>query len=178
LILKLLAAVVVVAAASFGFLARSGSTPAQPSAPSAAAPAPAAAPGDQTVVITEAMLDDVLTHQFVGQPLANTPMGPATLQRVQTHLANGQIQANGDAAVGSASVPVSLSSRVDLQNGRPVVTVQDARAAGMPVPDSTRSSVQQAMQSELDQQVQLAKLTVKSVSVADGKLVIIGTPHA
>ena len=155
--LKLLAAAVVIVLAAIGFLMKPGASPVDRPAPTVVPATPGA--GDQTVIITEAMLDD----------------GPATLMSVQTHLANGQIQANGDAAVGSSTVPVSMSSRVDLQNGKPVVTVQDARAAGVPVPDATKTSVQQAMQSELDQQVQLAQMNIKSVAVTDGKLVFIGT---
>jgi len=184
--LKLLLAAVVVAVAAIGFMVRTAATPAgqQPAAtapaatPAATAIAARPASGDQTVVITEAMLDDALTRQLVGHPLGSTPMGPATLQRVQTHLANGQIQANGDALVGGSTVPVSMSSRVDVANGKPIVTVQDARAAGMPVPDSTKNSVQRVMQSELDQQVQMDQLDIKSISVSDGRLVILGTPQS
>jgi hypothetical protein len=172
-LLKLLLGATLIVLAVLGFIGHPGTGPVDqsPFTP----PAPTAAARDQTVVITEAMLDDALTHQLVGHPLGSTPMGPATLQRVQTHLGNGQIQANGDARVGTSTVPVSISSRVDLENGKPVVTVQDARAAGVPVPDSTKSSVQQVVQSEVDQQVQMAQLKIKSISVADGKLVIIGT---
>lgn len=169
--LKLLIAAGIIVLIGLGALA--APRPSDTAAPTPVVPSAAA--GEQTIEITESMLDDVLSHQLVGQPLGSTPLGAATLKRVQTHLTNGEIRADGDAAVGSSTVPVSVSSRVDVSDGHAIVTVQDARAAGMPVPDSTRSSVQKVMQSELDQQVQQAQLRIKSVAVTNGKLVIVGT---
>jgi hypothetical protein len=36
------------------------------------------------------------------------------------------------------------------QGGRPLVVIDDARAAGIPLPDATRQSVQQMIQGQLD----------------------------
>jgi hypothetical protein len=64
---------------------------------------------------------------------------------------------------------------VDVQDGRPLVVVQDARAAGMPLPDSTRNTIQQAIQAQLDQELQQRQLRVTSVTIGSGKLTVVGT---
>jgi hypothetical protein len=142
--------------------------------PTQTAPTPAA--GEQSFEITEAQLTDALSRRLVGRPLGTTPLGTATLQRLNVQLRNNnnQIQADGDAQVGSGSVPVQMTSHVDVRDGRPLVVVSDARAAGVPMPDSTRTSIQQVIQSPLDQELQRRQLRVQSVTVADGKLTVVG----
>jgi hypothetical protein len=176
-VLKLLIAAAAVILLGLGGLsaARGGPLGAVPASPTQTAPTPAA--GEQSFEITEAQLTDALSRRLGGQPLGNTPLGTATLQRLNVHLrnnSNNQIQADGDARVGSGTVPVQMTSHVDVQDGRPLVVVSDARAAGMPVPDSTRTSIQQVIQSQLDQELQRRQLLVHSVTIADGKLVVIG----
>ena len=79
--------------------------------------------------------------------------------------------------VGSISVPVSVTSHMVAQGGRTLVVVQDARAAGIPLPEATRQSVQQAIQDQVDQEVDRTQMRVTSVTITDGKLVVIGTPN-
>ena len=171
--LKLLIGAALLVLTAVGVLSRHAVPAVPQTSPTSVLPTPAA--GQEAVAITEAQLNDAISERMVGQPFGDTPAGPATLQRVQTHLANGVIQADGDARVGSSTVPVSMTSRVDVQNGRPVVVVQDARAAGVPVPNATRTSIQQVLQRELDQQVQGLGLRVVSLTIADGRLIVLGT---
>jgi hypothetical protein len=174
-VLKLLISAVVMILLGLGGLsaARGGPLGAGPASPTQTAPTPAA--GEQSFELTEAQLTEALSRQLVGQPLGTTPLGTATLQRLNVQLRrNNQIEADGDARVGGATVPVQMTSHVDVHDGRPLVVVSEARAAGMPVPDSTRTSIQQVIQSQLDQELQRRQLLVHSVTIGDGKLVVIG----
>lgn len=147
-----------------------------------ARPAPAStstsvqrAPGEQSVQITESDLDQVLTEHMVGQQLGSTPLGAATLTHISTHLEDGHLQADGDAAVASASVPVSMTASSSARDGRAIVNVEDLRAAGLPLPSSARDSVEQALQAEVDQEVARLSLRVTSVTIDGGKLTLTGT---
>ena len=178
--LKLLigAALVVLAAVGVVGAPRAAQTqpqaqPQQQAAPAQVAPTPAA--DEQSIELTETQLSDALSQRLVGQALGSTPLGPATLQRLGVQLRNGQIQASGDAQVGGSTVPVTMTSHVDVQDGRPLAVVDDARAAGMPVPQSARASLQQAIQTQLDQEIGRLGLRVRSVAIADGKLTVVGT---
>jgi DUF2993 family protein len=146
-------------------------------APSAdrSAATPQATPGEQTIQLTEADLNQRLTQQLVGQPLGNTPLGTATLESISTQLTDGHLIANGDAKLASTRVPVTLTATGSVENGRAVVTVDDLKAAGVPLPSNARQSVQQALQSQLDAEVNRQQLRVSSMSIANGKLTLTGT---
>ena len=141
-------------------------------------PVPTAPPqaGQQRVELTEQALTDQLNASMAGRPFGSTPLGQATLTHLTAQLQSGQMVTNGDAQVGSTSVPVSVTGRVDMQDAKPVVVVTDARAAGVPLPDASRQGIRQAIQNEVDQEVQRMQIQVTSVSIADGKMVLQGTP--
>ncbi len=140
-------------------------------------PAPTTATGEQRLELAEQTLTDRLNQRLVGQPLGNTALGPSTLTHISAELKSGQLVTTGDAQVGSISVPVSVTSHMVAQGGRTLVVVQDARAAGIPLPEATRQSVQQAIQDQVDQEVDRTQMRVTSVTITDGKLVVIGTPN-
>src|SRR5919202_923656 len=142
-------ALVVVALSSFG----SGSTPRSvpPAvAPNPTAPLPTAAPDEVSVEVTDTALTDELNARLAGQPLGDTPLGPASLRHVSVEFRNGQVLTTGEALAGSTSVPLRVSSTIDLRDGQPVVVVHDASASGLPMPASARAAVEQAMQAQLD----------------------------
>ena len=144
-----------------------------------AAPQPttanAASAGQQTIEIREADLTQRLRQQLVGQQLGNTPLGPATLTSITAHLLDGHLQADGDAQVGSASVPVSLTASSVAQDGKALVHVDDLRASGVPLPSSVRSALEQQLQTQVDQEVSQQHLRVTAVSIANGTLTLIGS---
>jgi hypothetical protein len=178
LVLRLFVVLVLVGvAAVYGFMGGFGRVAGavQHPAPTAAQSATAQPQGNQTIQITEAELDQRLTQQLVGQPIGSTPLGPATLTRISTHLADDHVQADGDAKVAAATVPVSLTASGAVQNGRAVVLVDDLRAAGAPLPPNVRDSVQQALQSQLDQAVDRQQLRVSSMTIGGGKLTLTGS---
>jgi len=126
--------------------------------------------GNIRVELTETMLTQQLNQNIGGQPF-----GPATLDSMTAQLRGGKLQMEGSAKLAGKDVPVSLSSNVSARDGRAVVDVQDARAAGVPVPDQARQSVERALQQQVDQEVSRSGMRVSTVSIADGKLVVTGT---
>ena len=135
----------------------------------------AAGASDETVKITQADLNGQLKPQLLGQSLGTTPLGQATLRDIALQLTNGQMLANGQADVGGRTVPVTMTATSGAENGRAMVTVTDLRAAGVPLPGSTRDSLQQAIQSRVDAQVARLNLRVKGVSIVEGALLFVGT---
>lgn len=173
----LLLAALLVGVGAFG-LARGFPTPqsAEPHA-TTSLPAPTAAPrqGQQSVDITEEDLNARLNSRMAGQQIGQTPLGPATLQRLSTQLRDGQLTASGDASVAGTTIPVSLSGNVKVQGERPVVIVDEVRSAGVPMPSATRDSVQAALQTQLDAEVQRLGVRVSSVTIANGVMRLVGS---
>jgi hypothetical protein len=127
----------VVVVAGLWFVRGSGAVP--ESASRVAPPAPAS--GEVTVELTERALSDHLNEQLAGQSLGDTPLGKATLTRLTMQLMPNQLVANGDAQVAGKTVPVSMTGHVDMESGRPLASVSEASAAGVPLPSATRASL-------------------------------------
>jgi hypothetical protein len=167
---KLALLIVVAVVAGAGWISSLGRS----ATPSVTGAAPAASQGDQSIQITEAELNQRLSQKLVGQPIGTTPLGPATLLDIKTSLTGGHVVANGDAQVGSATVPVTLTASGSALDGRAVVRVDDLRAASIPLPASTRQSVQQVLQAQVDDVVNQQALRVTSISIDNGKLTLVG----
>ena len=180
--LKLLFALAVLAIAGTAFYVYQGGSTARPAIPtvvtdasSGSRPAPTVAAGEVSVDVTEATLSKQLNDQLAGKPVGNTPLGQATLKNMAVQLKPGQMVTNGEASVGSTTLPVSATSTVDVQSGRPVVSVKDASVGSIALPDSVRQQIQAAVQSQLDQAISSSKLRVSSVTIGTGKMTIVGS---
>jgi hypothetical protein len=148
--------------------------------PAVAAPAtaPAAitpAPGDVVVQVDEATLTRRLNAVLAGVSVGDTPLGPATVRDVTAQLRGGQVVATGTAQIGPTSLPVSLTGRIDVLSGRPRAALTDARLSGVQFPEAMRRDVEALMQGQVDQLLAGQPLRVKAVSIAEGKLTIVGT---
>jgi LmeA-like phospholipid-binding len=137
--------------------------------------APEAAPVGQREGNLRFELTEAVLTQRLNQSMAGKPFGPATLEQLTAQLRNGRLQVDGSAKMAGTGVPVSMSSKVTAENGRALIDVQEARAAGVPVPDQARQSVEDALQREVDQEVARMSMRVSTVSIADGKLIVTGT---
>jgi hypothetical protein len=181
MLVKLIGAAVALAILGFGTVATRAPAPsADPSsttapAAAAAAPQPTAAAGEQTIEVSEAQLTEQLDRRLLGKALAETPLGTATLTRLTTQLRTNQFVATGDASLGGSNVPVSATGHIDVESGRPVVNVSEATAGGVPLPSRARDAVRQAVQDQLDAELNGQGLHVKSLSISDGKLTVIGS---
>jgi hypothetical protein len=83
----------------------------------------------------------------------------------------------GDAQVGGASLPLAISSGVDLRAGRPVVKVHDATAGGVSLPDGVRQSLERTIQGQVDEAIGRRPMRIKSLTITNGRMLVIGTPH-
>jgi hypothetical protein len=172
--LLLIAAILGLAAGAYLFGPRIMSSVApEPAVASETSAKPAA--GDVRVELTEDALTDRLNQRLAGQSLGSTPLGAATLKTLEARLRTGQMQVDGNAQIAGREVPLTLSSKLEVEGGRPVVTVHDAKAAGVPLLEPARQSIEDALQQQVDQEVKRMSLRVKSVDIADGKMVLIGS---
>jgi LmeA-like phospholipid-binding len=170
---KLAALVVVAAVAAAGWMSGLGQD--RSSGPLASATAVQPRAGEQTIQITEADLNQRLSQRLVGQPIGSTPLGTATLESITTQLTGGHVIANGDAKVATTTVPVSMTASGSVSGGRAIVVVDDLKAAGMSLPASTRQSVQQTLQAQLDDAIGRQQMKVSAISIDGGKLTLTGT---
>src|SRR5919202_3895562 len=101
-----------------------------------ASPPPTAAPNEVSLELTDAALTDQLNARLGGQSLGETPLGPAALGRVAVEFRAGEVLTSGEAQLGGTSVPLDITSTIDLQAGKPLVFVHEARAAGVSLPQA------------------------------------------
>ena len=164
-----------------GYAARDAFHPPSPAAPAAtaagssAASVPTAAPGQVSLVIDEATLTREVNHQLAGQPLMDTPLGAATVHSLTVQLRNGQILASGQAQIGPTNLPVSVAGTVTPQSGQLRATLTDARMGAVEMPAAARQQMQQQLQSQVDQLTATQPVRVQSVTIADGKMTVLGT---
>jgi|SRR5579859_6382254 len=177
MLLKLIVGLAALALGAVGYVSTQHANSAPTTPVAAQAPTPNVTSGEQRLEITEQTLTERLNERLVGRTFGDTPLGPATLTNLAARLSNGQMFTTGEAQAGSTSVPVSVTSHVLVQSGRPLVVVDDARAAGIPLPEATRQSLQQAIQSQVDQEVGRMQVRVTSITIANGALVINGVPN-
>jgi hypothetical protein len=135
--------------------------------------------GEVAVEVTEAELSDRLTRQFAGQALGQTPLGAATIERVDVSLRGGQAGLGGSARVGGASVPYSarLNAAPDA-SGQVKLTLTDARVSGVPLPDPVRAQLESSVQGEIDRLILRQPMRVRSIEIEGGRLRAVGTPGA
>ncbi len=174
-----LALFVAIIAAALFFAPHQSAAPAAPaSATSAAARepiAPTAAAGQVTLEFDEATLTRLASSGVAGMAIDAGPLGTATMRDLAIQLRSGQIGATGTAQLGPTPLPLTLGATVQAVNGRPRLTLADARIAGVQMPQSARTAVEQTLQAQVDQLIAGQPISVSSVTVASGKLTIIGT---
>jgi hypothetical protein len=152
-------------------------TPARPTASAGSASGSAEAAGSTSVEVSEALLTERVNSRVAGAPLGQTPFGAASIKRLGVHVTPDRVEASGGADVAGQEVPVSLGATIDVRAGAPIVTLRDASAAGLPLPESTRVSLERGLQSSLDDLVGRQHLRLSSVTLGEGKLTVVGTRY-
>ena len=130
--------------------------------------------GQVELDVSQDTLTDQLNSSLAGRSLGDTPMGPAAVKHLDIRLTPDRVEADGDAAVGATTVPVSVGGTVSVLGGAPVVSLKDVSAAGVPLPESARTLLEESLQSNLQALVAAHHLTLSSVTVGDGKLTVVG----
>lgn len=153
----------------------STSTPVAIVAPTAATVAANRGSQRWSVQVDDATLTQNLNTWAAQQPSLQTPVGTAQLQRLTVHMADDQVLLNGVADTGWIAEPFSAEMFASVSGGRATVHVSNAQLGDLTVPDSARSALEQELQHQLDQFVAANRVTVESVSIRPGTLVINGT---
>jgi hypothetical protein len=129
-----------------------------------------------TIELDEATLSSELNAQLAGRSLAQTPLGPATARALAVHLGDGQLEVTGTAQAGAVSAPINLTAVVEVQARRILVQVRDVRMGGVALPEVSRRGVEQVLQDQVDREIVQHRVTPRSATITQGKLVLVGTP--
>lgn len=123
----------------------------------------------------ESQLTQEARASLVGQSVADTPLGRATVRTVEIQLENGEVIASGQATVGSMNLPYTITGTVNVQQGKPSVKVLDARAGGFSLPSDAIAGIEQTLQSQIEQLLAQERLNVRSIAIRSGVLRVTGT---
>jgi hypothetical protein len=158
----------------------------QPTAPptavaKAVAPSAPKAPagGEFSVELTEADLTVLLNQQLAGRSIGETPLGAATIDRLQVALQGGRADATGDARLGGMRVPFSSQMTAQPDSaGRVRVDVLQASVASIALPEAARTELRDLIQAEVDRLLARQPMRVRSIEIGGGRLRAIGAPGA
>ena len=134
--------------------------------------APAAAVN--TIEVDQATLSEQATAMLVGQSLADTPLGPATVQEVSVQLEDGRAVFTGQVRAGFMTLPASLTATVSVDAEHPVVHVEQLAVGGFGLPDAARQAVEARIQAEVDRALAQQNARVESIAIRPGSVTIGG----
>jgi hypothetical protein len=145
-------------------------------AASTAVPEPTATTAaDVTVTLDEQTLTRALNDRVNGQTLGQTPLGPASASNLAVRLTQGQVGIVGTAQAGGFQFPLTVVATVVADAGRALVHVQQARVGDNDVPPDAQRKAEGMLQREVDQQLAAKQLRVRSVTIDDGKMTMVGS---
>ena len=111
---------------------------------------------------------------LVGQPLADTPLGPATVQEVAVQLEAGRALITGQVRAGFMNLPASLTVTATVDAERPLVHVEQLSVGGFGLPDAARQAVEVRLQAEVDRALAQQNARVEAVEIRPGTLAVTG----
>lgn len=126
------------------------------------------------VELVEGLLTERVNAALVGQPLADTPFGPASVSYVAVQLADGGVTLTGEAQAGWVRLPIASAATIDVADGRPVVHLGNVTVGGVVVPEPVRQSMEQVLQAEVNRAVARDNFQVRTVVIEQGKLTVRG----
>ncbi len=130
---------------------------------------------DVTVTLDEPTLTRALNDRVSGQTLGQTPLGPASATNLAVHLTQGQLGIVGTAQAGGLQFPLTVVATVVADAGRALVHVQQARVGDNDVPPDAQRQAEGMLQREVDQELDAKQLRVRSVTIDDGKMTMVGS---
>lgn len=161
------------------WLAPGGSSMGGAPTPTAARPAAPAIgrASDVVVEISEGELNRAVGERLTGRSFGSTPLGEAMLEQVRVSLYQGRAEANGTARLGGVSVPFSSQLTATAEDGGVRLAISDAKLGGVPLPESARTSLERALQGEVDRLIRSQPVRVTRVDIEPGRLRASGTPR-
>jgi hypothetical protein len=130
---------------------------------------------DVTVTLDEQTLTRALNDKVSGQTLGQTPLGPASASNLAVRLTQGQMGIVGTAQAGGFQFPLTVVATVVADAGRALVHVQQARVGDNDVPPDAQRQAEGMLQREVDQELAAKQLRVRSVTIDDGKMTMVGS---
>ncbi|MBU0496232.1 MAG: hypothetical protein KKA73_24305 [Chloroflexi bacterium] len=126
-------------------------------------------PGETfTVVVTNQEVEESIAWYLAGRP--NIPFANP---RVEIH--PGWAEAWGEARVAGLRISLHGRARASLQDGKPVIIVEELGMAGLAVPDPIRQRIQQELDAQLDFSGQDWPVIITRFELQEGQAVIEGT---
>lgn len=135
-----------------------------------------AGPGVISYTIDEETLTRQVNTTLAGQPLGDTPFGPATVRSLTIRLQDSGISATGTAQAGPVALPVSLAGAPMVQNGQLRITVSQATIGGVPLPATVLRQIESLLQGQADALLGNLRVRITTVTTGDGALTVSGTP--
>lgn len=130
----------------------------------------------ETFELDQATLTQQASAMLVGRPLADTPLGPATVRELSIQLDEGRAFVTGQVQAGFMTLPMSMTAAVDVDGGRPIVRVQAFAIGGFGLPDTVRQGVESRIQAEVDQAMTQQNARVDAVTIRPGTMTVSGHP--
>jgi len=127
-----------------------------------------------SVEVDQATLTSQLSATLAGQTLAETPLGPLEVDTLAVELRDGALTVSGTARAGWLAVPVDLTASAVARSGRVLVRVDQAHVGGLPLNDGIRQGIERTLQDELSRGLDRTGVSVRSVTIGDGRLVVVG----
>ncbi len=127
-----------------------------------------------TIEVDQATISQQANAMLVGQPLADTPLGPATVQEVTVQLEDGRALITGQVRAGFMNLPASLTVTATVEAGRPLVHVEQLAVGGFGMPDAARQAVEARLQGEVDKALAQQSARIDAVEIRPGTLAISG----
>ena len=127
-----------------------------------------------TIEVDQATLTEQANAMLVGQPLADTPLGPATVREVSIQLEDGRALVTGWVRAGFMTLPASLTVTATVEAERPVVHVEQLAVGGFGLPDAARQAVEARIQAEVDRALAQQNARVEAVEIRPGTLALSG----
>ena len=126
------------------------------------------------IEVDQETLSEQANAMLVGQSLADTPLGPATVQQVSVQLEDGRALITGQVKAGFMSLPASLTVTATVDAGRPLVHVEQLAVGGFGLPDAARQAVEARIQAEVDRAIAQQNARVEAVEIRPGTLRVSG----
>lgn len=123
--------------------------------------------------VTETFTEAELTSA-ANASLTSAPGGVQTTD-TQIHLSNGNVVATSTVSVAGFNVPVGIVATPTVQNGQVQMVVQQVQTGGFPLPDAVNQQLQSQIGRSIDPSAFGIPLSVSSLQVQNGQLVVQGT---
>jgi hypothetical protein len=131
--------------------------------------------GETTVEVTETALNDQLKASLVGQSLGSTPLGEATITDVKVTINEGYLLISGTAKNGFLTPPFQAKSTLNLVDNKAKLSISELTLNGVTLPRVITDQLEGTLQSKVDALIGAYNFKLKSITLVQGKIVIVGT---